>query len=576
MKSPPPDTDLRPREFGVALLMAAAWYFLGPWGIIPTIWFAYLIVQAQPGWIDVGTRLLPVAQRRALSDGAATARQQWRQLTAPWREIDATGASRALPAWGDNDPLAETGNDAPALPVITLAELAQSPNILLVGGPGSGKTTLLHALIAARPWRAYVLDPHAHPDKWPASATTIGGGRDFAAIYALLRRAEGELTKRAQILSRDAAARFARFALAGDEWGSVASEIGHAKDEDPPGRLLLRLLKEGRKFGISFLGAAHGDTAASLGCSGDTAAFRNSFDWFVYMGGFVPRELKDQPALLRRLPTTRTPEGKTLPLVAIAVSPISGERRLLDLRGIDRVAAVRYFSLIGEYQEAWRYCERALALRTQELGPDHPDVARSLRSRAWFWRDTPDIPLTTSDLVPVADALQQAEEDLVESIRILKIKKNIEYNQDIALAYSDLGAVYGFRHDYIQSEKYFTLALSLQISILGENHRHTLHTQHNLAVIYHLTGEIDKAFAIYERLYSIFKRLLGEKHPQVGTLMCNIGEIYRSKENLPAAIDYFDQAHQIHRAAYGAEHDETRETKRLLDEAYAKYQATSE
>jgi hypothetical protein len=49
MESPLPETDLRPREFGVALLMAATWYFLGPWGLIPTIWFAYLIVQVQPG-----------------------------------------------------------------------------------------------------------------------------------------------------------------------------------------------------------------------------------------------------------------------------------------------------------------------------------------------------------------------------------------------------------------------------------------------------------------------------------------------------------------------------------------------
>lgn len=36
MESPLPETDLRPPEFGAALLMAATWYFLGPWGLIPT------------------------------------------------------------------------------------------------------------------------------------------------------------------------------------------------------------------------------------------------------------------------------------------------------------------------------------------------------------------------------------------------------------------------------------------------------------------------------------------------------------------------------------------------------------
>ncbi|NNJ13068.1 ATP-binding protein, partial [Chloroflexales bacterium ZM16-3] len=245
-----------------------------------------------------------------------------------------------LPAWGDNDPLAETGNDAPALPVITLAELAASDNLLIVGSRGSGKTTLLQALLAHRQRRCYVLDPHSHPGKWPATARVLGGGRDFATIYAALLRAESELTKRAQALNSDAQARFAPFTLASDEWGSVTSEIVVGKDQDSPGRLMIRLLKEGRKFGISFIGCAHGDTAESLGSKGDTAAFRASFDWIVYCGAFVGRELRDIPDLARSLPLGRPPEGGAFPLIVVAVSPVTGARRLLDLRGIDRVAAV--------------------------------------------------------------------------------------------------------------------------------------------------------------------------------------------------------------------------------------------
>lgn len=333
---PQPDTDLRPREFGVALLMAATWYFLGPWGLIPTIWFAYMIVQAQPGWLDAGVRLLPVAQRRALADSAANARHQWHQLTAPWRESDDIGATRALPDW--DDPLAETSDDPPALPTITVAELATGDNLLIVGNRGSGKTTLLQALLTHRQRRCYVLDPHSHPGKWPATAKVLGGGRDFATIYATLLRGEDELTKRAQALNTDAGARFAPFTLASDEWGSVTSEIVVGRDQDSPGRLMIRLLKEGRKFGISFIGCAHGDTAESLGSKGDTAAFRASFDWIIYCGAFVSRELRDLPDLARSLPMGRTPEGGTFPLMVMAVSPVTGSRRLLDLREIDRIA----------------------------------------------------------------------------------------------------------------------------------------------------------------------------------------------------------------------------------------------
>ena len=335
---PQPDTDLRPREFGVALLMAATWYFLGPWGLIPTIWFAYMIVQAQPGWLDAGVRLLPVAQRRALTDSAANARQQWHQLTAPWRESDDIGATPPSPAAAGEGGWGGEGVDSPR--PITVAELATGDNLLIVGNRGSGKTTLLQALLSHRQRRCYVLDPHSHPGKWPATAKVLGGGRDFATIYATLLRGEDELTKRAQALNTDAGARFAPFTLASDEWGSVTSEIVVGRDQDSPGRLMIRLLKEGRKFGISFIGCAHGDTAESLGSKGDTAAFRASFDWIIYCGAFVSRELRDLPDLARSLPLGRTPEGGTFPLIVMAVSPVTGSRRMLDLREIDPIPAM--------------------------------------------------------------------------------------------------------------------------------------------------------------------------------------------------------------------------------------------
>jgi hypothetical protein len=259
-------------------------------------------------------------------------------------ELALPAPPRALPGsvgWDDtdaDDPLLLDAPARPALAPITVEELAASDNLLIVGSRGSGKTTLLQALIALRARRCYVLDPHSHPGKWPHEARVIGGGRDFAAIYAALLRAEQAMTERARQMSRQAGLHFAPFTLAGDEWGSVTSEITTTKGQDGPGRLLNRLLKEGRKFGVSFIGCAHGDTAESLGSKGDTAAFRNSFDWIVYGGAFVARQLKDQPDLVRDLPLGRTPEGGRFPLIVVAVSPVTGERRLLDLRGLDTIS----------------------------------------------------------------------------------------------------------------------------------------------------------------------------------------------------------------------------------------------
>ncbi len=329
-------SDLRPREFGVALVMAATWYFFGPWGIIPTIWFLSLIVETPPPWISLGARLLPVAQRRAIAASSAKLQAQWEQITAPWREDDANDLLSLPSATQESSTqrISDAGTESADLGSIEIRTLAESDNLLIVGNRGSGKTTLLQAILRERQRRCYILDPHNHPGKWPSTARVIGGGRDFPAIYSAIQRGTAELTRRAQILNTNAEARFTPITLASDEWGSITSEVSVSKYEEAPGRLILRLLKEGRKFGLSFIACAHGDSAASLGSKGDTVAFQASFDWIIYCGAFVGRHLSDHPDLVRQLPQGRTPEGGSFPLIVVAISPTTGERKLLDMRGL--------------------------------------------------------------------------------------------------------------------------------------------------------------------------------------------------------------------------------------------------
>lgn len=231
-------------------------------------------------------------------------------------------------------PVVEVKTETAMPKLITVDDLARADNLLIVGNRGSGKTTLLAAILRMRRQALYVADPHNEPGKWHATRV-IGGGRAFQEVYSGLQAMVATMDERAKAMNVDASARagFVPFTLAGDEWGSVNEEITFdPKAQDAPGKLVRLLLKEGRKFKISFIASAHGDTNASLGCTGDKEAFANSFDWFIYMGAFVAGRLT--PEVMKRIPLGKNPEGGTFPLVVVAYSPTTRETRLLDLHDI--------------------------------------------------------------------------------------------------------------------------------------------------------------------------------------------------------------------------------------------------
>lgn len=226
---------------------------------------------------------------------------------------------------------------AAPLPMVSLEKIAGGLTILIVGSRGSGKTVLLRALVGLKAAATAVFDPHNAPGKWPEGAAVIGGGSNYRAVYEGLRLLVGDMGKRSKAMNEGRATTFPRLLLAADEMGSIMHEAGSvvSKDEDLPETLVRRWLKESRKFGGEFIAGAHGDTAASLGSSGDTVAFKQSFDYIIYTGAFVRRALADagHAKYLAQIPVGTTPEGNTFPLIVPVFRPTYGDWVLLDMRG---------------------------------------------------------------------------------------------------------------------------------------------------------------------------------------------------------------------------------------------------
>ena len=176
---------------------------------------------------------------------------------------------------------------------LTLDEVADADNLLIVGPKGSGKTTLLRELLARRSGDHCALDPHNQPGSWPCSV--IGGGLDFGAIHIYLHAVQSRLKGRYQAMNRGVA-EHPRLTIVADEWRAIAHELPDMRRDGQlqPGaaRIMRNVITQGRKVRLCFIGAAHADTVEALGIAGE-GDLRSCFDWVIYLGALAVRKLPE-------------------------------------------------------------------------------------------------------------------------------------------------------------------------------------------------------------------------------------------------------------------------------------------
>jgi tetratricopeptide (TPR) repeat protein len=82
---------------------------------------------------------------------------------------------------------------------------------------------------------------------------------------------------------------------------------------------------------------------------------------------------------------------------------------------------------------------------------------------------------------------------------------------------------------------------------------------------WHDLGNPQKAVDYYEKALSIIITVYGENHPNTATMIGNLGMAWLSLKNLKKALECIQKSYTIFQKIYGDTHPDTRAAKKMLE-----------
>lgn len=249
------------------------------------------------------------------------------------------------------------------------------------------------------------------------------------------------------------------------------------------------------------------------------------------------------------------------------------------------------YRALGLFDEGRPLLEQALALRERALGPDHPDVAQSLKDLANLHRAVGNFdeaePLLVRALTIEEAAYGPVHADVAETVtglatlhwaqaqydkaqplfeRSAAINEEIfgPMHKEVALGLSNLGGMLLSQRKLDEAEPPLRRALTIREKVLDPNHPDLAATLNNLGALYQLQDNLAEAAPLYERAREIFERTLGPEHPRTASSLNNLGEVYSALGRFDEAEPYLMRALAIKEQIFTSDHPSTANTLQAL------------
>jgi tetratricopeptide (TPR) repeat protein len=245
------------------------------------------------------------------------------------------------------------------------------------------------------------------------------------------------------------------------------------------------------------------------------------------------------------------PERSLTQKSAVMVAHLQAATRLLERleQALDLATCLHWtaalYYLQGRYGEAEPLHIRALSIREQQLGQDHPNVAQSLDSLAVIYHSQ--------------GRYEEAEPLHIQALSIREQQLGQDH-PNVAQSLNNLANLYLSQGRYKEAEPLFIRALSICEQQLGQDHPNVAHILSNLAHLYYAQGHYEQAEPFYVRALSICEQQLGQDHPDVAESFNNLGLLYRSQGRCEEAEPLFVRALVIREQQLGQDHPDVAES----------------
>jgi len=197
------------------------------------------------------------------------------------------------------------------------------------------------------------------------------------------------------------------------------------------------------------------------------------------------------------------------------------------------------------FTEARRLYERVLEIREKALGPDHPHMAKALANLGILLRGMGDY--------------REARALLERALAIYEEAFGPEH-LDVAAAMTELAITVSDMGDYVEARPLYERALEIREKILGPEHPEVAASIGRLGTLLWEIRDYEGAKSLYERALALQEKLLGPEHPKVAVCLNNLGLLLTDMGKFQEARFPLERALAIREKSFGPDHPKVAQT----------------